>query len=151
MILVDREALLDGKILILEPLAVVQGRQRLLGSGNQVLISRLVFALGDLVEFLVELLQLSSLGHEIAKHELRGLVGSVALVEQEFETVVDQSEVEEETVSSQAVATVANNLDTALGVVSIEASQHFVVREATRSLPLNVLGSPCPDQLVVCL
>lgn len=142
MIPVDQEVLLDREVLILEPLAVVQGRQRLLGGSNEVLVSRLVFTLGDLVKLLIELLQLSSLGHKIAKHELRGLVGGVTLVEKEFETVVDQSEVKEETVASQAVSTVANDLDTALGVVSIEASQHFVVREATGSLPLDVLGSP---------
>lgn len=146
-----KRALLDGKVLILEPLAIVQGRQWLLGGSNEVLVGRLILALSNLIQLLVKLLELRSLRHEILEHELRGLVRCVALVEEELQTIVDQSQVEEKTVASQAVSTVANNLDTTLWVISIETSQHFVVGEAAWLLHFGALGGPCLDQLVVCL
>jgi hypothetical protein len=49
------------------------------------------------------------------------LVGRVAFVEEEFEAVVNQGEVEEEAIARQAVAPVADNLDAALGVVASES------------------------------
>lgn len=151
LVLGSKGDLLDGKILVLEPLAVVEGRQWLFRGSNEVLVGGLILALSNLIQLLVELLELRGLRHEILEHELRGLVGSVALVEEELQTIVDQSQVEEKTVSSQAVSTVANNLDTTLWVISIETSQHFVVGEAAWLLHFDVLGSPCLDQLVVCL
>ena len=147
----DKRALLDGQVLILEPLAIVQGGQWLLGGSNEVLISRLILALSNLIQLFVELLELRSLRHKILEHELRGLVRCVALVEEELQTIVDQSQVEEKTVAGQAVSTVANNLNTTLWVISIETSQHFVVGEAAWLLHLGALGGPCLDQLVVCL
>lgn len=144
--------LLDGKVLVLEPLAVVQGRQRLLRGSNEVFVGGRILALGDLVEFFIELLQLGSLGHKIPKHELRGLVGGVPLVEQKFQTVVDQSKVQEKSVAGQTVATVANDLDTTFRVISIETGQDLMVRETVgASFHLGVLGSPFPDQFVVFL
>lgn len=151
LVLGDKGDLLDGQVLVLEPLAVVQGRQWLFGGSNEVLVGRLILALSNLIQLLIELLELRGLRHEILKHELRGLVGRVALVEEELQPIVDQSQVEEKTVSSQAVSTVADNLDTTLWVISIKTSQHFVVGEATWLLHFGVLGGPCLDQLVVCL
>ena len=45
----------------------------------------------------------------------------------------------------------ADNLDTALGVVTVEAREHVVVREAITLLDLHTLGGECPDELVVVL
>jgi hypothetical protein len=87
--------LLDRKVLILQPLAIVQGRQWLFRSGNEVLVGGFVLTLSDLVQLLVELLQLRSLCHEVPKHELWGLVGLVAFVEEELQAVVNQSQIEE--------------------------------------------------------
>lgn len=142
---------LDGQVLLLQPLAVVQGRQGLLRGGNEVLVRGLVITLSDLVQFLVELLKLCGLRHQILEHKLRGLVGLVAPVEEELKAVVDQSQIEEKTVSGQAITTVTDNLDTALRIVTVQASQDFVVGETTGSFHGNILGGPCSDDLIVIL
>jgi hypothetical protein len=64
---------------------------------------------------------LGGFGHDVAQHEEGRLVGRVAFVEEEFEAVVNQGEVEEEAIARQAVAPVADNLDAALGVVASES------------------------------
>jgi hypothetical protein len=46
---------------------------------------------------------------------------------------------------------VANDLDTTFRVVSIQASQDFVVRETAGSLHGGILGRPCSNNLVVIL
>jgi hypothetical protein len=46
------------------------------------------------------------------------LVGCVSFVEEELETIVDEGKIEEEPIASEAVSSVADNLDTTLGVVA---------------------------------
>jgi hypothetical protein len=55
------------------------------------------------------------------------LVGRVALVEEKLETIVDEGEVEEETVACEAVAPVADDFDAALGVVAGKSCEDAVV------------------------
>lgn len=126
-------------------------RERLFRGGNQVFVCGLVFTLSDLVQLFIELLQLCSLGHELFQHELWGLVGFITLVEQEFQPIVDESQVEEETIPSQAVASVPNDLYTALGVITIQASKNFMVGEAVGTLQNGLRRSPVLDDFVVIL
>ena len=144
-------SILNRQVLLLKPLAVMQRRQRLLRSSNQVLIQAPILALRDLVQLLVELRQLRRLGHDVPQHEERRHIRLVALVEQEFETVVDQREVEEEAVASQTVATVANDLDTALGIIAVETSENFVMGQAIALFDLDVLRRPGLDDGIVVL
>lgn len=118
----------------MQPLAVVQSRQRLLGGSDEILIQGLVLTLGNLVQLLIELLQLCGLSHEFLQHELWGLVRLVAPVEQELQSIVNQSQVQEETVASQAVSSVSNNLHTTLRVIAIQTGQNLVVRKAIGSV-----------------
>lgn len=142
-------SVLDGKIFLLEPLALVESGEGLLGGCDQVLVRLLLTIVGDLVQLLIELLELSSLGHSLTQHEERRLVGLVALAEQKLETIVDEGQVEEKAVASQAVASVADDLDTTLRVVSVQTSQDFVVRKAVLLADLDTLRGPCADQLVL--
>lgn len=129
----------------------MQRRQGLLRSSNEVLVRRLVVALCDLVQLLVELLKLGRLSHEVLQHELRGLVGGVPLVEEELQAVVHEGEVKEQAVSGQAVSSVADDLDTTLRVISIQASQNLVVRKAVGAFHDSVGRGPGLDDLVVIL
>jgi hypothetical protein len=47
------------------------------------------------------------------------LVWLIALVEEEFESVIDHSEIEEETIAGQAVPSVPSDLDTSFWVIAI--------------------------------
>lgn len=129
----------------------MQRRQRLFRGGNKILVRGLVLALSDLVQFLVELLELRRLGHEIFQHELRGLVRLVALPEEKLQAIVDEGQVEEKTVSSQAVTAVPNNLDSTFWIVPVQASEDFVVRETVGSFHGRIRGCPRLDHLVVIL
>lgn len=125
--------------------------QGLLRGSNEVLVRRIVLALCDLVEFLVELLKLGRLGHEVLEHELRGLVGRVSLVEEELQAVVDEGQVEEQAVSGQTISAVTDDLDTSFRIISIQASQNLVVRKAVGAFHDSVRRSPGLDDLVVIL
>ena len=144
-------SVLDGQVLVLQPLSLMESGQRLLRGCNQVLVGLLRTVLSDLVQLLVKLLELGSLCHGVAVHEEGGHVGLVALVEEELEAVVDESEVEEETVASQAVASVAGDLDTALGVITVQTGEDFVVGKAVLLCDFNTLRGPVANQLVVVL
>ena len=80
-----------------------------------------------------------------------GLVWLVALQEKELQAIVDQGQVEEKTVSSQAISTMADNLDAALGIISVQPSQNLVVRETVGPLHDGVRGCPGFENLVVIL
>lgn len=103
-------SVLQGKVLGLKPLVTVEGADRLLGGlshtkisifvvisvtkgteathSNQVLVGLVT---GNLVELLVELGKLGSLGHLVPEHELGSLERSVLSLGQELEAVVDDS------------------------------------------------------------
>ena len=144
---------LDWQISSTKPLLGVQSADGLLRGSDQVLVCLgLVLALGDLVQLVVEVRELGGLGHLVAEHEKGRLVGGVALVEEELEAVVDEGEVEEEAVPSQAVAPVSDNLDAALGVVAVQSCENAVVWDAVGfELCFPVCGSPCLNHSIVVL
>lgn len=139
---------LQGEVLGLEPLVAVEGGDGLLGGllhthnsisisvvipvtkgagathSNQVLVGLVT---GNLIELLVELGKLGSLGHLFPEHELGSLEGSVLPLGEELEAVVDDGLVEENTPLLQEVAAVADNLDTTLGVIAIQLPENLVV------------------------
>lgn len=81
---------------------------------------------------------------------MRGRIRFVSLFEQKCQSIVDESEIEEEAVASQTVSTVADELDTTLWVITIQSSQNFVVGKTVALLNYNVFGCPCPlDDVVV--
>lgn len=117
---------LDGQLLLglLEPLVGVEGRDGLLRGGDQVHV--LVVA-SDLVELLVELGKLGSLGHGLLLHEVRGLELLVLALAQEGKAIVDKSHVELNTGIGQEVAAVGGDLVTTLGIVGTETVEDLVV------------------------
>ena len=81
---------------------------------------------------------------------MRRCIRFVSLFEQKCQSVVDEREIEEETVASQTISTVADDLDTTLWVIAIQPSQNLVVRKTVALLDYNVFGCPCPlDDVVV--
>jgi hypothetical protein len=104
----------------------MHGRYWLLRSSDQVFVWT-VLSLHDLVQLLVELLQLRGLGHVLLEHEVWGLIWLVAFVKEEFESVVDHGEIEEEAIACQAEPSVTSNLDSPLRIVAIQARENFVV------------------------
>lgn len=115
---------LDGEVLGNKPLVGMVGRDGLLRGSNEVL---LIVAVSDLVELFVKLLKLGSLAHVVLGHELGGLKGGVTTLAEEGEAIVDQGLVQENTPLAQEVSSVANNLDTTVGVVSVKTEQDLVV------------------------
>ena len=135
---------LDWELLWHDPLVCVESRDWLLRGGNEVLVVDGISVL-DLVKLLVEILELGGLGHVVLQHELWSLESSVSSGVQEFEAVVDHGLVEEHTPVSQEVSTVADNLDTALWVVTIQASEDLVVGKAIALLDGDTLWTPLPQ------
>lgn len=126
----------------------MQGTDRLLGGRNQVLVVLLV-TIHDLVQLLIKLLQLRRLRHHILQHELRRLQGDIFPLGEKLEAVVDEGLVQEDAPTLQEVATMPDHLDTALGLVAVEAGEHVVVGETIAFLDDHALGRPRADQLVV--
>lgn len=109
---------------------VAEKGSRIQTHSNKVLVGLVT---GDLVELLVELGKLGRLGHLVPEHELGSLEGGVLSLGEELEAVVDNGLVEEDTPLLQEVTTVANNLDTTLGVVAIQLPENLVVYKIQRS------------------
>lgn len=143
-------SILQWQVGLLEPLVRMEGGDGLLRRGNEVFVI-LGWAVGDLVQLVVELFQLRSLGHHILQHELRRLQRRVAPTVQELQAVVDERLVEEGAPVLEEVASVAHDLDAALRFVPVYPGQYLVVGQAVLLLDRVPLGSPCADHLVVVL
>lgn len=65
-------------------------------------------------------------------------------MEQEFEPIVDQGEVEEQTIARQAVPSVPSNLDSSFRIIAVQACENLVVGETVLLLGLGAFRSPCP-------
>eukprot|EP00053_Salpingoeca_punica_P013131 m.118382 g.118382 ORF g.118382 m.118382 type:complete len:523 (+) comp16116_c0_seq1:1637-3205(+) len=110
-------AVAQRQVLRVEPLAAVQGRNRLLGGGNQVLlVERGV--LGDLaglarhlVELLVKLVQLGHLLHDLLAHKERRRQRSEAPLKQNVLRQHDQRLLQRNAGALEEVAAVAGDLD----------------------------------------
>lgn len=76
---------------------------------------------------------------------------SVSLVGEEFEAVVYQRLVEEDTPLAKEVSTVANDLDTSVGVISVKSEEDLVVRQDRSLFYGNALGGPRSLNCVVVL
>jgi hypothetical protein len=68
-----------------------------------------------------------------------------------LETVLNESQVEKDTVASQTVTSVAHNLDTTGRVIAVEPCEDFVVGEAVFLLWLLAVNFVCADDCVVIL
>lgn len=128
----------------------MERRDGLLRRGDEILVVLRV-SVHDLVQLLIEIIQLSSLGHVVLEHELRRLESSVSLVGKEFETVVYQRLVEEDTPLAKEISTVANDLDTSVGVISVKSEEDLVVGQDWSLLYGNALGGPRSLNCVVVL
>lgn len=58
---------------------------------------------------------------------MRGLVWCITLSPQIFETIIDESKVEKETVTSEAIASMSNNLDSTVRVITIDSCQDLMM------------------------
>lgn len=81
-----------------------------------------------MVELLVELVQLSSLGHHVLLHHERRLDLLVSSLPQELQAVVDQGLVQVETIVGQEETSVAGDLGASFGVKGVESGEDLVVR-----------------------
>ena len=52
---------------------------------------------------------------------MRGLIWRVAAVEEEFKAIVDQRKIEEKAISRKTVATMADNLNSSLRVITAQS------------------------------
>jgi hypothetical protein len=82
---------------------------------------------------------------------LRRLVGLVTLVEEKLQAIVDEGQVQEETVARQTISSVADNLYTTLRIIPVQASKDLVVGETIGPLHNSIGGGPGLDDLVVIL
>lgn len=80
-----------------------------------------------------------------------GLVRGVALGVEEFKSIVNESEVEEETVVGQAVTSMADDLDATDGVVAVETGENFVVGKTVPLGGLSAIGGPLANDFIVFL
>lgn len=55
------------------------------------------------------------------------LVWLVVFPPEEFQAIIHQGEIEKESVASQAISTMANDLDASFWIVSVNTGQDFVV------------------------
>jgi len=82
-----------------------------------------------MVKLLVELIQLSGLGHHILPHHEGSLNLFVSTLSQELKAVVDQGLVEVESVICQEETSMTGDLCTSLGVEGIQSSKDLVMRQ----------------------
>jgi hypothetical protein len=105
-----------------------------------------------LVKFFIKFRQLGSLGHNILVHKVRSLELLKALFTEERETIVDQSKVQINTSLSQEETTVTSNIGTTLLIVTIQASQNFMMRHNVGVLDwFNIFVVECADNFIVVL
>lgn len=136
------------QVLRQQPLICVVYGDGLLRSGDEVFVCLTV---NNLVQLLVELLQLGSLGHLIFEQEKRRLQRHKALAAEELETKVDDGLVQEHTPLPEEVTPVSNRLDTPIRVVTVEPGEHLVVAEALALLHRQPFWAVRSDDLVVVL
>lgn len=79
------------------------------------------------------------------------LVWFVALAPQKLQPIVDQSQVQKESISGQTVASVADNFDRSLRVIAIESGQDFMMRKAVSLQGLVARRGPSPYEAVKVL
>lgn len=101
-----------------------------------------------LVEGLVELGKLSDLSHNVLAHHVRSLDELVLLLAKERETVSDKSLVEGKTGTSKVVSAVADNVGSALGIVTADHEEQVAVNAQARA---RLLLTPGLDDLIVLL
>ena len=97
------------------------------GSSNEILVCLPACVFRNLIEFLVELFELCSLRHVLLEHKVGRLVWLVAFLPQELEAVVDEGEIEKQTVASQTVTPMADDLDSSLRIIAIEPCKDLVM------------------------
>lgn len=90
----------DRKIFVLQPFTIVDGRQRLFRSSNQIFVSLLLTIVCHFVQFLIELLKLCRFCHVVPEHKVRRLIWLVTLSPKEFQTIIDQGKIQEQPVAS---------------------------------------------------
>lgn len=135
------------EILLGHPLVGEHGGKWLLRSRNEVLVLD-IFSLHHLVQLLIELLQLCSLGHVVGLHKERGLDGIVVAVRKEMQAIVDEGLVEQDPPLAEEVATMTDQLHASVWIVDFSALHDFVVGKAVFLLDGVSFGSPLLGDLV---
>jgi hypothetical protein len=79
------------------------------------------------------------------------LVRLIATLPEKLKPVVHKRKVQEKTVARQTIATVADDLDSALRVIAIQSSKDLVMRQAIRLFGNEIIRRPCSDNSVVIL
>jgi hypothetical protein len=96
----------DGQLVCVHPLAAVQGGERLLRGGDQILIFTLT---SDLVQLLVELLELGNLGHDALRHKEGCVHGLVVAVGEEGHGILLQGHLQQHTAAFEVESAVSGS------------------------------------------
>lgn len=107
--------------------------------------------ISNFIKLIVEILKLGCFSHLILQHKLRCLQRTVATLAEKVQAIVDKSLIEVHSPLSEEIATMANNFDTTLRVVSIEAEKNFMMREDIPFLDSDALWCPSALDCVVVL
>jgi hypothetical protein len=79
------------------------------------------------------------------------LVRLVATLPEKFKSVIHKRKVQEKTITRQTIATVADDLDSALRIIAIQSSKDLMMRQAIRLLGNKIIRRPCSDNGVIIL
>mmetsp|Transcript_115027 Transcript_115027/g.330461 ORF Transcript_115027/g.330461 Transcript_115027/m.330461 type:complete len:325 (+) Transcript_115027:568-1542(+) len=140
----------------IEALSPVEGGDRLLRSGDQVLIElRLVLVFDHLVEDIIVVCKLRGLAHQVFLHEERRLESRVATHGQEREAVIDQRLIQQHAGAHEEIAAGSGDVAAFLEGDGADHLQKFEMRpEAVRHVldaRERARGAPHGDDLVVFL
>jgi len=147
---VSAEATIEhGEFTRLEPFLPVKSADGLLRGSDEVLLIDSTEAIDisctlvDVVKRLVEVAELSGKSHASLAHEEGGLHESVAMLVKEVLTVGDDSTVELNTPTLKEVSTMTSDLDTTLGISTVDHSKKLVMVEGLLNT-VGVLGELTP-------
>lgn len=79
------------------------------------------------------------------------LVRLVALLEQEFQPVIDKCKIQKKSVTSEAISPVADNLLPSFRVVAVNSCKDLVMRKAVGLLDRIFVGRPFAKLLIIIL
>jgi hypothetical protein len=130
----------------------VHGRDRLFGGGNQIAVSAFLtflffLSLGNSVQVLFEIGQLTSLLHNFLFHKEWRLNQIIALVAQELDSVIDKGGIQQNSIAPQEISSMSSYLLTSFWVIPTDALQNLVVIEASSLVSDFNVGNLPPSSL----
>mmetsp|Transcript_53860 Transcript_53860/g.73827 ORF Transcript_53860/g.73827 Transcript_53860/m.73827 type:complete len:213 (-) Transcript_53860:283-921(-) len=143
-----------GKLTRLDPFSHMHSREWLF-SGSSEIHNFVTFLTNNFVKIFLEITQLASSFHNLLSHKERRLSGSVTILGETCQTVIDKSLVKENTGTLEVVTSVTSNSLTSIHLQDAQALHNFVMMHLTKSLSIDneilVNFTPCSNNLVIIL